>query len=266
MAYNYIEVTQEHHVATVALNRVETLNALSYAFATEITDVFHALDADEQVRVVILRSNARIFMAGLDMLDAAGRGVNGTKRLIDIPLQDKNLFECGHAIEACRKPVIAAVHGKCIGAGLDIIAACDFRLCTQDAEFSLREVRIGLVADMGVLQRLPFIVGQMYTRQMAYTGRYFTAAEAAKMGLVLEVYADQAALLDGARRLAAEILESAPLAVQSTKEVLNHSRFLPLNDGMALAIHKNMLLLSSEDTREAFMAFMEKRKPTFKGE
>ena len=93
MAYNYIEVTQEHHVATVALNRVETLNALSYAFATEITDVFHALDADEQVRVVILRSNARIFMAGLDMLDAAGRGVNGTKRLIDIPLQDKHLFE-----------------------------------------------------------------------------------------------------------------------------------------------------------------------------
>ena len=143
--------------------------------------------------------------------------------------------------------------------------ACDFRLCTSDAEFSLREVRIGLVADMGVLQRLPFIIGQMYTRQMAYTGRYFNASEAAKMGLVLDVYSDTTAMMDAAGKLAGEILESAPLAVQSSKEILNYSRFAPLKDGIALAIHKNMLLLSSEDTKEAFMAFMEKRKPNFKG-
>ena len=266
MPYKYIEVTEENQIATVGLNRVETLNALSYEFATEITEVFRELDAAENVRVIILKSNARIFMAGLDMMDAATRGVSGSKRLLEIPLKDKNLFDCGHAIEACRKPVIAAVHGKCIGAGLDIIAACDFRLCTSDAEFSLREARVGLVADMGVLQRLPFIIGQMYTRQMAYTGRYFSAAEAAKMGLVLDVYADQAEMMAAAGKLAAEILESAPLAVQSSKEVLNYSRFAPLKDGIALAIHKNMLLLSSEDTKEAFMAFMEKRKPRFKGE
>lgn len=266
MAYKYIEVTEENHIATVALNRVDKLNALSYGFATEITEVFRELDAAENIRAIILKSNARLFMAGLDMMDAAGRGVSGTRRILDIPLKDKNIFDCGHAVEDCRKPVIAAVHGKCIGAGLDIISACDFRLCTQDAEFSLREVRIGLVADMGVLQRLPFIIGQMYTRQMAYTGRYFNASEASKMGLVLDVYPDQAAMLDAAGKLAAEIAESAPLAVQSSKEVLNYSRFAPLKDGIALAVHKNMLLLSSEDTREAFMAFMEKRKPNFKGE
>ncbi len=266
MPYKYIEVTEENQIATVGLNRVETLNALSYEFATEITEVFRELDAAENVRVIILKSNARIFMAGLDMMDAATRGVSGSKRLLEIPLKDKNLFDCGHAVEECRKPVIAAVHGKCIGAGLDIIAACDFRLCTRDAEFSLREARVGLVADMGVLQRLPFIIGQMYTRQMAYTGRYFSAAEAEKMGLVLDVYPDQESLLDAAGKLAAEIVESAPLAVQSSKEVLNYSRFAPLKDGIALAIHKNMLLLSSEDTKEAFMAFMEKRKPRFKGE
>lgn len=266
MAYKYVEVTEKNQIATVGLNRIDNLNALSYEFATEITEVFRALDAAESVRVVILKSNARIFMAGLDMMDAAARGISGAKRLLDIPLQDKNLFECGHAVEECRKPVIAAVQGKCIGAGLDIIAACDFRLCTEDAEFSLREVRVGLVADMGVLQRLPFIIGQMNTRHMAYTGRYFNASEAAKMGLVLDVYPDQAAMLDAAGKLAAEIVESAPLAVQSSKEVLNYSRFAPLKDGIALAIHKNMLLLSSEDTKEAFMAFMEKRKPNFKGE
>lgn len=265
MTYKYVEVKEENYIATVGLNRIENLNALSYEYATELTDVFRELDAEEKVRVVILKSNARIFMAGLDMMDAATRGVSGTKRVLDIPLKDKNLFDCGHAIEECRKPVIAAVHGKCIGAGLDIISACDFRLCTGDAEFSLREVRIGLVADMGVLQRLPFIIGQMYTRQMAYTGRYFNASEAAKMGLVLDVYPDMTAMMDAAGKLAGEILESAPLAVQSSKEILNYSRFAPLKDGIALAIHKNMLLLSSEDTKEAFMAFMEKRKPNFKG-
>ena len=103
------------------------------------------------------------------------------KQLLDIPIKEKNIFECCHAIEECKKPVIAAVHGKCVGAGLDIISSCDLRLCTQNAEFSLREARIGIVADMGVLQRLPLIIGQMYTRQMAFTGRFFNAAEVAKM-------------------------------------------------------------------------------------
>lgn len=266
MTYKYIELTEENHIATVALNRVDKLNALNYEFATEITDVFRNLNEQESVWVIILKSNAKIFMAGLDMLDVANRGVIGVKRLLDIPLKDKNLFDCGHAIEECRKPVIATVHGKCIGAGLDIISACDFRLCTKDAEFSLREVRIGLVADMGVLQRLPFIIGQMYTRQMAYTGRYFNADEVANMGLVLDVYPDHITMMEGAKTLAQQIMESAPLAVQSSKEILNYSRFGSLKDGITMAIHKNMLLLSSEDTKEAFMAFMEKRQPKFKGE
>ncbi len=265
MDYKYMEVTKENHIATVSLNRVKTLNALSYEFATEIADAFHELDASDDVRVVILKSNARIFMAGLDLMDAASRGISGTKKLLDIPLTEKNLFECCHAIEECRKPVIAVVHGKCVGAGLDIIAACDFRLCTLDAEFSLREARIGIVADMGSLQRLPFIIGQMYTRQMTYTGRFFSAAEAAKMGLVLDVYPDQTAMLEAAIALAREILESAPLAVQNSKEILNYSRFAPLKDGIAMAVHKNMLLLPSEDCKESFIAFMEKRKPNFTG-
>ena len=111
----------------------------------------------------------------------------------------------------------------CVGAGLDMISACDLRLCTQDATFTLREARIGIVADMGVLQRLPHIIGQMYTRQMAYTGRFFSAPEVERMGLVLEVY------------------------------------------GISLAVHKNMLLLTSGDCMEAMVAFSEKRKPNFKG-
>lgn len=268
MEYNYktLEATVINHVATVALNRVDSLNALNFELAQDIADVFHGLDRDDDVWVVILKSNARIFSAGLDLMSFGSRGVTeSSRRLLEIPVKEKDLFDCCHAIEDCRKPVIAAVHGKCIGAGLDIVSACDFRVCTRDAEFSLREPRIGIVADMGSLQRLPFIIGQMYTRQMAYTGRFFSATEVAKMGLVLDVYPDQTSMLDAAKALAEEIMESAPLAVQYSKELLNYGRFSSIKDGINLAVHKNMLLLTSEDCKEALYAFMEKRKPNFKG-
>jgi enoyl-CoA hydratase len=266
MEYKWIEVVTKNHVATVSLNRVDALNALSYELATEITEVFHELAIKDDVWVIILKSNARIFCAGLDLKDAMSRGLVGTaKNLLDIPIHEKNIFECCHAIEECKKPVIAAVHGMCVGAGLDIISCCDLRLCTADATFSLREARIGIVADMGVLQRLPFIIGQMYTRQMAYTGRFFSADEVDKMGLMLAVYPDKETLLTNALKLAEEIMECAPLAVQNTKEVLNYSRTASVRDGISLAVHKNMLLLPSKDCMEAMVAFAQKRKPNFQG-
>jgi len=266
MEYKWIELGIENHVATVSLNRVKTLNALSYELATEITEMFHGLSARDDVWVVILKSNARIFSAGLDLMDAMSRGLVGTpKNLLDIPAHEKNIFECCHAIEECKKPVIACVHSMCVGAGLDIISSCDLRVCTADATFSLREARIGIVADMGVLQRLPHIIGQGYTRQMAYTGRFFSAAEVERMGLVLEVFPDSDAMLAGAKKLAEEILECAPLAVQNTKEVMNYSRFASVKDGISLAVHKNMLLLATEDCKEAMTAFAQKRKPNFQG-
>ena len=267
MEYQWIEVKMEDHVATVALNRTKSLNALSLDFAKEIVDVFTELGTMSDVWVIILKSNARIFSAGLDLKDAMSRGLIGKpKNMLDIPIADRVLFDCCHVIEECKKPVIAAIHGMCVGAGLDIISSCDLRLCTEDATFSLREARIGIVADMGVLQRLPHIIGQAFTRQMAYTGRFFTAGEVERMGLVLEIYPDQEALMKGAMKLAEEIKESAPLGVQNTKEVLNYSRTATIRDGIALAVHKNMLLLSSKDCVEAITAFAEKRKPDFTGE
>lgn len=266
MDYKWIEVKMENHIATVGMNRVDTLNALSYEFATEIADIFHELNEDNDVRVIIFTSNARIFSSGLDLKDAMARGLLGSPiQLLTLPLNGKNYFECCHAIEECKKPVIAAIQGKCVGAGLDIISACDLRLCTEDAEFSLREARIGIVADMGVLQRLPFIIGQMYTRHMAFTGRFFSAFEAEKMGLVIEVYPNRDAMMTAARGLAEEILESAPLAIQNTKEILNYSRFVSLKEGIAMSVHKNMILLSSKDCKESVNAFIERRKPEFKG-
>jgi len=266
MDYEFIEVQTKDHVATVSLNRIESLNAINLKFAEEITRVFHELDTLDEVWVIILKSNARIFSAGLDLKQMASlAGHSGMSRLFKIPVEDRYIFECCHAIDECRKPVIAAVHSKCVGFGLDIAAACDLVLCTADAAFSLREARIGIVADVGALQRLPHIIGLANTKHMAYTARFFSAEEVQRMGLVLEICPDMDALLAAADKLAQEITLSAPLAVQNTKEVINYGRSATIKEGISMAIHKNMLLLTSEDCVESFTAFIEKRNPVFKG-
>ena len=266
MSYQNLEIAIEDHVATVTLARTESMNALSLSFSAEIATAFRELGANDEVRVIVLASKAKAFCAGLDLKEFAAIGLKGTaKSSLEFPEKLRALFESCDGIEACPKPVIAAVNGMCIGGGLDIVSACDIRLCTQDATFSLREAAIGLVADMGVLQRLPHVIGQGFTREMAFTARFYEAKEAEKMGLVSAVYPDQPAMMEGAKNLARQIAANAPLAVQATKEVLNVSRQATVQDGMSLAKHKNMVLMLSQDLKEAFVSFMEKRKPDFKG-
>jgi enoyl-CoA hydratase len=265
MSYKFVEVELGAHIATVSLARVDALNALSLEFAAEIARVFGDLGKNDDVRAIILQSNARIFCAGLDLKDATGGDHSSARGVLRTIRKSQPLFDCCNAIEDCPKPIIAAVHGKCIGGGLDMISACDIRLCTQDAVFCLKEAAIGLVADMGVLQRLPLIVGQGFAREMAYTAGNYSAKDAQKMGLVNNVYADQPALTAAAKKLAAQIAANAPLALQCTKEVLNYSRYVNIHEGMALAIQKNAVLLMSDDLKEAMIAFLERRPADFKG-
>jgi len=265
MSYKYLDVKIENYVATVAMTRVDTLNALSLEFASEIASAFRELGANDDVRAIIFCSTARIFCAGLDLKEAAAGASNQLKVVLDMIRKSQPLFDCCNFIEECPKPVIAAVHGKCIGGGLDMISACDIRLCTEDAVFCLKEANIGLVADMGVLQRLPMIVGQGFAREMAYTAANYSARDAEKMGLISHVYADQAELMAAAQKLAAVIAANAPLGIKYTKEVLNFSRYVNVYEGMALAIQKNASLLMSEDLKEAMMSFLERRPADFKG-
>jgi len=265
MKYKFIELEIKNYVAEVGLARLEALNALSLEFAAEIADVFRKLGKMDEVRAVILTSKARIFCAGLDLKEAAGHFKATARGVIESVENSQSLFDSCNAIEECPKPVIAAVHSRCIGGGLDIISACDIRLCTEDATFCLKEAAIGLVADMGVLQRLPLIVGQGFARQMAYTAAEYPAQVVEKMGLVNAVYKDKEALMAGAKKLAAEIAQNAPLGVRCSKEVLNYSRYANVHDGMALAMQKNMVLMTSDDIKEAVTAFIEKRLPDFKG-
>jgi len=266
MTYKYIELEIKDFIATITLAREKSLNALSLDFAAEIAGVFKTLGSMDEVRAIILQSKARIFCAGLDLKDAVSGFNDSAKGVFNAIKKIQPLFDCCNAIEECPKPVIAAIHGKCIGGGLDLISACDIRICSEDAIFCLKEANIGLVADMGALQRLPLIIGQGFAREMAYTAGNYTALKAEKMGLVAEVYADKDALMKAAQQLARQIATNAPLAIQCTKEVLNFSRYTSVTEGMVLAIQKNMFLMTSVDLKEAFISFMEKRAPNFKGE
>jgi len=266
MSYQNLEVAVEDHVATVTMARTENMNALSLAFSAEIAQAFRDLGGNDEVRVIVLASRAKAFCAGLDLKEFAAVGLKGSARSsLEFPEKLRALFESCDGIEACPKPVIAAVNGMCIGGGLDIVSACDIRLCTEDAVFCLKEANIGIVADMGVLQRLPMIVGQGFAREMAYTAANYSARDAEKMGLVNHVYADQAGLMNAAQKLAAQIAANAPLGIRSTKEVLNFSRYVNVYEGMSMAVQKNASLLMTDDMKEAVIAFLERRPADFKG-
>ena len=169
------------------------------------------------------------------------------------------------AIEQCRKPVIAAIHSHCIGGGIDLISACDIRLAAADVVFSIRETRMGMIADLGTLQRLPCIIGQGWFRELALTGRDFSADEALQMGLITRICETRENLYQVAERLAGQIAALPPLAVQGVKDVINYGRDHGVDAGLHYVAQKNAAALPSEDLMEAVTAFMEKRDPVFKG-
>jgi enoyl-CoA hydratase/carnithine racemase len=259
-----VEINQ--HVAWLTLNRPEKRNAMGLAFFEQIDKWFDDFDRDPEIRAVIIRAEGKSFCAGTDLKEAAvllaQRAADGRDRM------QKKIMELQQSltrIERCRKPVIAAVHGHCIGAGVDLICACDIRLATEDAIFSIRETRMGIIADVGTLQRLPHIIGQGWFRELALTGRDFAAGEALQMGLITRICKDRPALVREAEKLAAEVAACPPLTVQGTKEVIIYSRDHGIDAGLQYVAQKNAAALPSEDFVEAVAAFSEKRKPVFKG-
>jgi enoyl-CoA hydratase len=260
------KVEIDGQIAWLILNRPEKRNTMGMSFFTEIGELFDGFDHDSEVRAVIVKGEGKSFSAGTDLKEAAtllGKGsADGRERMRkDIAALQRAFTK----IERCRKPVIAAIHSHCIGGGVDMICACDIRLATSDALFSIRETRMGIIADVGTLQRLPYLIGHGWLRELALTGRDFTAQEALKMGLVTRICDDRPALYKEAKNLADQIAACPPLAVQGTKEAINFSRDNGIEAGLQYVAQKNAAALPSEDLREAMAAFMEKRKPVFKG-
>jgi enoyl-CoA hydratase len=269
--YRAIRVEKSEGVAEVVLTGPGKGNAMGPDFWREMPAVFAELDRDEDVRAVIVRGAGDHFSYGLDlgaMMGNLGQHFSGANlaaertAMLDLVLEMQQAF---NRVEACRKPVVAAVHGWCIGGGLDLIAACDIRLCSEEARFSLREVKVAIVADLGSLQRLPRIIGEGNTRELALTGRDITAARALAMNLVNEVYETPAALLDAAHAIAREIAENPPLVVQGIKRVMNYCLDKSIQDGLEYVAVWNSAFLQSHDLGEAMAAFMERRTPRFKG-
>jgi enoyl-CoA hydratase len=258
-------------VATVTLVGPGKGNALGPAFWRELPELFARLDGDPAVRAVVVKGSGKAFTYGLDLMAMAGElgplllpGGGASERTALLAMIRK-LQGAIDAVARCTKPVIAAVHGWCIGGGLDLASACDLRLCSADARFSLREVKVGMVADIGSLQRLPAIIGEGHTRELAFTGCDVEATRAKGMGLVNAVHETPEALFEAADRLAREIAQNPPLVVSGIKQVLNAEAEGRAQRGLAYVAAWNAAFLPSEDLQEAFAAFAERRAPQFKG-
>jgi enoyl-CoA hydratase len=272
--YTAIRIDRRGPIVEVVLARPEKLNAMSRAFFFEIKRAFEEIDADDDVRAVIVWAEGRMFTAGLDLKEAMGGVLGGdangaasaARQNLRLYREIRMLQDCFTAIERCRKPVIAAVHDKCIGGGLDLITACDFRLCSADASFAIYETKIAIVADVGTLQRITPIVGKGMAREMAFTGNFLPAERALACGLVNQIHADKDTLLAGARALAEDISANSPLAVQGAKAVLNYSDEHSIEEGLEYVAQWNSSFLMSNDVGEAMRAFIEKRRPEFKGD
>lgn len=258
-------------VAWVFLNRPEKKNAMGPEAWTEPVEIFAELDQDPEIRAIIVAGKGSCFSAGIDLMgmvpqlpELMDKNQTGGTKWKFLPKLKK--LQVGiSAIEQCRKPVIAAIHGHCVGAGLDMATACDIRLCSQDALFSLKEAAVGFVADVGVLQRLPLIVGQGHARELAYTARSISAERAKEIQLVNEIYTDVESLMVKAEELAHEIAGNSPLAVQASKDVLNYCVGKSIEDGLKYVASVSANIIPSSDLMEALNAFSEKRKPNFTG-
>lgn len=270
--YTILRLDRNGPIAEVVLDNPQKMNAMAPVFFEEIRRVFQEINDDPAINVAILWAEGKHFTAGLD-LKAAGGNVSGAGSNETEAIKNQKLYrlirdwqDCFSGPEKCSKPVIAAVHGHCIGGGVDLTTACDIRLCTADATFSIHETKIAIVADVGTLQRITGVVGKGFAREMAYTGRKISAGKALHSGLVNEVYDTKEALLEGARAMATEIAANSPLAVQGTKRVLQYSEEHSLEDGLEYVAQWNSSFLRSNDLIEAMQAFLQKRPPSFKGQ
>jgi len=244
-------------------------NPMGPDFWQELPAAVAALENDAALRAVVVRGDGGHFSYGLDLAAMGaqigpilGDGAEGRPRIVDLARRMHLGFA---AIAASRLPFVAAIDGWCIGAGIELACACDLRIASQGARFALREVKVGIVPDLGGIQRLPHLVGEGWARRLALTGAELDAATALRIGLVEDLAADGAATLAAAHALAAAIAANPPLVVAGIKQVMNARLAGAVADGNREAATLNGMLMQSEDFAEAMRAFMEKREPAFRG-
>ncbi len=263
------------HVATLWLDRPEKRNAMSHEMWSDLPRAMAEVAEDPEVRAVVIAGRGKSFCVGIDLaaLGAGGAVGGGGGAEISGATASLRQMKVTSAFQAaitsvaeCPVPVIAAIHSHCLGAGMDLVTACDIRLASQDALFSVRETKIGIVADVGTLQRLPGIVTAGHVAELAFSGKDIDAARAEKIGLVNDLYSDAEAVYSAARDMALEIAANSPLAVRGTKFILQQGEDLTTEQSLLLnGLWTMVTSLNSNDLQEAMAAFMQKRPPKFTG-
>ena len=265
-----VELEIDGHVAHIKLNRPEKLNAMNWDFWEELPVVVQTINENLEVRVAVISGVGRAFSVGLDFFDmmpklqVKGTGPDGASQQ-RLHTMIRHMQWSVTSLERCRVPVIAAIQGYCLGGGIDLITACDIRVCSAETQFGVRETKMAIVADIGTLQRLPRIVPPGIARELIYSGRDFGSTYAAQIGLVNEVCPDQNAAIERSLELAMDIAANAPLAVQGSKHVLNQAQMYDIDRGLEYVATYNAAHLMSRDLGHAIESMAMKQKPIFEG-
>ncbi len=271
-SYESVTVDTKDNVAQVTLIGPGKGNAMGPAFWSELPELFAELDADREVRAIVITGSGRNFSYGLDLPAMGGQftpllaGDAMARPRADFHAEIRRMQAAITAVADCRTPTIASIHGWCIGGGVDLISAVDIRYASADAKFSVREVKLAIVADVGSLARLPLILTDGHLRELALTGKDIDAARAEKIGLVNDVFTDADAASAAAHDTAAEIAANPPLTVHGIKDVLDQQRSSAVSASLRYVAAWNAAFLPSKDLTEGISATFAKRPPQFTGE
>ncbi len=252
MGYNFFEIEKRDNVGILWLNNPENRNLMNWDFWVELPGAMKELNHDNEINCIIIAGRGKSFSLGLDIANFSQVHdflQNDTKAENRMQLKQLvlDMQESIEAVASSQKPVICAVHRHCFGGGLDLAAACDMRLASEDARFSIFEVRVAIVADMGSIQRLPYIIGEGHTKELAYTGDIINAERAQQIGLVNKVYKDFDTLIAGAMKMAKTIANHSPFVVQGIKHAIDFSRGLSVDESLKYIATYNSAFLHSEE-------------------
>ncbi len=272
MGYECFEVEVADKVGHIKMNRPEKANSMVPSFWRDLPVIVDEMSASGAVRAVVLSGEGRHFCSGMDLsvFSSGDNGLSGgqtsghrsrrNERFRSTALHLQNSFT---ALERSRMPVLSAIQGACVGGGIDMVSATDMRYATSDAFFSIAEINIGMTADVGTLQRMPKLIAEGIVRELAYTGRKWSAAEAHAAGFVNAVYDDHASLLEGVHGVAAEIASKSPMAIWGTKQTMHYTRDHTVADGLEFIANWNAAMFDTDDMAEAASAAMEGRAANY---
>lgn len=270
---NYFDIEFLGHVAHIKLNRPEKRNAMNWDFWRDLPRIVGDIDTHARARCIVLSSTGPVFSAGLD-LSLFGQDVfasSKTAKMNEKELQTPQNFmsflsflqDSISSLQKARIPVICAIQGGCIGGGVDLICSADIRLATNDAFFSIRETKIGMVADVGTFPRIVKLLPEGIVKELAFTGRNFSAQEAKEYGFVNKLYENHGSLIEGALEIANEIASNSPAAVYGCKRVIDFSRDHTIDEGLEWINMWNASMLSQSELMEGFQSYKSKKEGNF---